>query len=410
MRLSVILLLTLLAAIAVAATLHVDNGYALLSFRGTSIEMSLATLIGFALLAFVIFYAFMRIVLHAWRFPSRLSRLRRLRKRRRARRATIRALIDMAEGRWSESEKVLGKYAADGDMPLINYLSAARAAQLQGAHERRDEHLRHAYESTPAATVAVLLTQAELQIAHRQFEHALATLRRLEEINPRHAYALKLLARLYRDLGDWKQLRELAPKLRQFRALPAEEVDQLEARAVSTLLDHTGAADGRTAVDALWSGVSRRLRKRPEAVAAYAQALVRCGINGPAEETLREAIKSHWDDGLVLLYGKISGDDPAKQLHRAEEWLKDHADSAALLLTSGRLCVINRLWGKARSYLESSVMAGGPPEAYEELGRLLQSLGEPERAMQMFRDGLTLALGQRVHKYAPVRHNLGRAS
>ena len=86
------------------------------------------------------------------------------------------------------SEKNLMRHATDSEMPLITYVAAARAAQLQGEHERRDAHLRRAFEQIPEAHVAVLLTQAELQIAHKQHEQALATLRRLQEVDPDHAF------------------------------------------------------------------------------------------------------------------------------------------------------------------------------------------------------------------------------
>jgi hypothetical protein len=58
----------------------------------------------------------------------------------------------------------------------------------------------------------------------------------------------------------------------------------------------------------------------------------------------------------------VRGDDPARQLQTAEGWLKDHPQDASLLLTLGRLSLQNRLWGKARDYLESSLRMERNPE------------------------------------------------
>ncbi|MDE2460847.1 MAG: heme biosynthesis protein HemY, partial [Gammaproteobacteria bacterium] len=64
--------------------------------------------------------------------------------------------------------------------------------------------------------------------------------------------------------------------------------------------------------------------------------------------------------------------------------------------------------GKARSYLESSIVLGARPEAYEELGRLFKVLGEPEQATQAFSDGLALSLGQKVKAFKPGKPRLRR--
>jgi len=48
------------------------------------------------------------------------------------------------------------------------------------------------------------------------------------------------------------------------------------------------------------------------------------------------------------------------------------------------------LWGKARSYLETSLAIGPTPETYELYGRLLTRLGEGEAAADAYRSGLTM--------------------
>src|SRR6185312_4226398 len=300
----------------------------------------------------------------------------------RARRATTQGLIDFAEGRWAMSEKNLMRHATDSEMPLITYIAAARAAQLQGEHERRDSHLRRAFEEIPEAHVAVLLTQAELQIAHKQHEQALATLRRLQEVDPDHAFGLKLLANLYRKLGDWEALRALLPKLHDNPELSRKDVDKFESRAVAALLDRLDAKHTKPSAAELWDGLPRRLKNEPELVRAYARALIRNG----------EGVK---DEELMALYGLALGEDPKRQLARVEDWLAERGENAALLLTAGRLCVVAKLWGKARGYFEASIMLSGKPEAYEELGKLLRQLDDPD-ALRAYSDGLEVSLGRKV--------------
>ncbi|MDE2195687.1 MAG: heme biosynthesis protein HemY [Gammaproteobacteria bacterium] len=408
MKYAFFLLLTLLLAVVIADALHVDNGYALLAWHHTSVEMSLGTLAVLVLFVFFGLYLLTTLVVKLWTFPRRVRVALARRRELRARRATAQGLIDLAEGRWRESEKNLMRHAGDSEMPLITYIAAARAAQMRGAHEQRDTYLRRAYEMMPAAHLAVLLTQAELQIAHKQYEHALATLKRLQELDPQHAYGLKLLARLYKKLGEWQQLRALLPKLRDAKSMPGRDIDRLEARVVCELLEPLEAGQAGAA-GALWNGLPRRLRNDTSVLRAYVQILINAGDHNAAESITREALKSGWHEELVVLYGLARSSDPIRQLARVENWLAEKGESAELLLTAGRLCVVAKLWGKARSYLESSIVLGGRPEAYEELGRLLQSLGEPEQAMQAFSDGLALSLGGKVKTFKPGKPRLRRA-
>ncbi|HEX2667024.1 MAG TPA: heme biosynthesis HemY N-terminal domain-containing protein [Gammaproteobacteria bacterium] len=400
MKYAFYLLLTLLAAVVAAGLLHVSNGYALLAYGGTSVEMSLGTLVALMLVTFFGLYLLTTLAVKLWTYPRRLREALARKRELRARRATKQGLIDFAEGRWAESERNLMLHAVDSEMPLVTYIAAARAAQLQGEHERRDIYLRMAFEQIPEAQVAVLLTQAELQIAHKQLEQALTTLRRLQEVDPDHAFGLKLLANLYRKLGDWKSLRELVAKLRDNRVLSKKEVDRLELRAVTALLDQAGAVDG---VAALWDSLPRRLRGDVELNRAYARALIRAGELIAAEAALRDALRSNWDEELLALYGLAVGEHPKRQLGRVEDWLAERGESAALLLTAGRLCTVAKLWGKARGYFESSIVLGGRPEAYEELGKLLRQLDEGEDALRAYSDGLAVALGHKVKRYRPAK-------
>jgi HemY protein len=394
------LLLTLLAAVVVAGLAHVSNGYALLAYGRASVEMSLGTLLVLVFVTFFGLYLLTTLAVTLWTFPRRLREALARKRELRARRATTQGLIDFAEGRWAMSEKNLMRHATDSEMPLITYIAAARAAQLQGEHERRDSYLRRAFEQIPEAHVAVLLTQAELQIAHKQHEQALATLRRLQEVDPHHAFGLKLLANLYRKLGAWEEMRTLLPKLRDNPELSRKDVDKFEGRAVAALLDRLDAKHTQPSAAELWDELPRRLRAEPELVRAYARALIRSGQGVKAEELLRDAIKSDGDEDMLALYGLAIGDDPKRQLARVEDWLAERGESAALLLTAGRLCVVAKLWGKARGYFEASVMLGGRPEAYEELGKLLRQLDDPE-ALRTYSEGLAVSLGHKVKIYKP---------
>ena len=68
-----------------------------------------------------------------------------------------------------------------------------------------------------------------------------------------------------------------------------------------------------------------------------------------------------------------------------------------MLLTLGRLCKKNHLWGKAKAYLERSIEAQPNPEAYQELATLLEQQGEPVAAAAYYQKGLNMAATLRTN-------------
>lgn len=393
MRFVALLLAFLFIAISLAIGLREDNGYVLMSWGETTVEMSLAMLVLLTGLVFTGIWFVVRILVGVWRLPARLAALRRRMRLKRARESLTRGLIEMSEGRWRESEKSLTRHARHSETPLPHYLMAARAAQMQGAHERRDNHLRLAYETTPAATVAVLLTQAELQLAHKQLERALATLTRLRELAPNHAFVLRLLAQLHETREDWDAVHELLPEVRKRDALEPSALEAMTTNVYRVLLADAAMRKDSDRAEALWGELPRPLRQVPDLVFNHAEALRAGGRDDDAEALLRGVLRQRWDDRLALQYGLLKTTDPSRQLGRAEAWLRERGDTPVLLLTCGRLCMRNSLWGKARSYLESSIANGPRPDTWHELARLLQHTGEPDRSAECTSKGLLLALG-----------------
>ena len=363
-----------------------DRGYVLVNFLGYVIEMSVPVLV----LVLAGAYVGVRLLVAVWRAPRRLGEAVAERRLRRAGEKLTKGLIHMAEGDWSKGERVLARSVRGSDSPLIHYLMAARAAQLQGSDERRDDWLRLAYEELPEAETAVLLTQAELQVDHADHERALATLRRIQEAHPDHPVALALMARIYHALQDWDRLLALGPQLGDAR-LDAGELQDIVAAALEAYTARQGIT--RVDVDRLWGRLPARLRKAPRLIALQGLALNSLGQGVEAERKIRSALKKDWDEHLVLAYGSVRGASKDKQLQQAEGWLKSRSEDAALLLTAARLCMALELWGKARSYLESSLALAPRTQSYALYGRLLDKFGEADNAALAFRSGLSLAVG-----------------
>lgn len=390
MRWLLIALVILLAAVAAASLLQQDPGYLYLDIGRWTMETTLAFALVVLVTVFVVLYFLVRLLAMLLRSPRAWRSGLRHRRTEKSRRALLRGLIEMAEGRWERAEKLLMRHVSESDTALLNYLAAARAAQQVGAYERRDRYLKEAIEANPEADVAVSLTQAELQLAHHQTEYALATLTRLRGLAPNHLYVLRLLARLYAELEDWERLAELLPELQRHRIFEPDRLAALERAAALGRLAR--AETGGGALTAVWDSLSRRMHADPLVLHVHVQRLLEAGAGTVGERRLRQYLERQWDEQIARDYGLVEHENPNRQLDHAEAWLKDHGRSPMLLLTLGRLAARNRLWGKARVYLESSIESGATPEAYHELGRLLDELGEIGAAREHYRAGLALAV------------------
>ena len=86
------------------------------------------------------------------------------------------------------------------------------------------------------------------------------------------------------------------------------------------------------------------------------------------------------------------GPNTVVQIERAEKWLAREPRDAALLLTLGRLCAREQLWGKAQSYLEASLSVDATWTAHRELARLHEQLGNADAAARHTKQSLELAL------------------
>jgi HemY protein len=258
-------LLALLLGAFVAHFVLADRGYVLINFRSYVVEMSVPGLV----LVLVGLYLGVRALVGLARSPFWVRKAIRERGLKRGGADLSQALIHITEGDFARAERLLTRGLASSDAPLLNYVLAARAAQLQNAPERRDQWLKLAYDEGPDGRAAVLLTQAELQLQANELDAALATLQRLEELKPDHPGALGLLARTYRARDEGTALAALLPRLGRARLAPGER-EELAIAALEAELSRADLTSERLAE--LWGQLSSELKVAPDVVALRALA------------------------------------------------------------------------------------------------------------------------------------------
>lgn len=392
-----LLLVILFAGAWLGEKMVQDPGYVLISYDRTTIETSLWVLLVIGLVSFLLAHLLLRLLSKARIPTSELRHWSERRALRNAHRRTLKGLQAFADGSWWKAQRFLGQAAPRAELPLVNYLVAARAAQEQGDDKAADTFLQQARQRSPQSATAVNIAQAQLQFDRGQFAECLATLSALQAKLPKHTQVLRLLHSTLTQLGDWQGLASLIPSLRQNKILPEESLQALELRCYREMLGHTLAqlppeTEHETRVQALnraWQNLPTKLTSDESLVCDYVSQLATLGEDARAEIFLRDQIKRNWNETLVRIYGRLKGENTHKQLEIARKWEKDHPNSAALLLTLGRLSMRNEHWGKAIGYFEQSIALQPSTEAYAELCRLLQHLGEHDKLATRLQEGLS---------------------
>ena len=393
----VILFAMLLTGVGVYWVAH-EPGYILLAWGSWTVQISLLLFVIASTLSFVILYILLRLLDNLWRAPRRAGKRIAAYRSEKSRKLLIRGLLEYAEGHWRKAEQTLIRSAPYSETSLLNYLSAAYAAQHQRAYDRRDEYLRRAIAGDPKARIAVELSQAQLQLEHQQTEQALATLNHLSEIESSHPYVIHLLAKIYLEKGDWDELARLLPKIRHIANLDPDRFFELETRIISGRMEQIGKKGDTETLKNFWVSIPRKLRQKSALIGQYTHLLMAQHESAEAEKIITHALKREWNEELVTLYGLLRGNDIPHQLKQAEAWLPAHPHSPGLLLTLARLSAGAELWSKARTYYETCIAENPNPDAYLEISELLLNIGEKELSAEQFRKGLAFC----VHREWPA--------
>lgn len=390
MRLWILILVLFLATVA-GIFIRQDPGYVLFSYQNWTLEMPLW-------IAAILFILLMTALLSVlWVLNTFFASGNRVRgwwfKRRQmlARLNTSRGLLELTEGHWLKAERYLRDAAHFSDTPLINYLSAAKAAEEGGAPDRRDRYIQLAYDASGGSDVAVRLTEAQMRFNQGEMEQSIHSLQSLQMEQPKNPQVLRLLCTIYEATQNWQALYNLLPSLRKANIFPSKESQELLEQKVYKALLPIKAREGKSSVIQFWHTGSGAVQHNNESIATYVRALVEVGADAEAESLLRATLKKVWDPELVSLYGKVKGPSLQKQMNFAETLLAEHDKNPTLLLALGQLSFRNQLWGKAKDYLEGSIALRPCPEGYALLAELMDRLGFPAKRDEYYKKGLYCA-------------------
>ncbi|MDG1308268.1 MAG: heme biosynthesis HemY N-terminal domain-containing protein [Porticoccaceae bacterium] len=394
------MLLILMLALSLGAAgiwmLQQDSGYILVSFGNTNIEMSIwVGIFLYVALSVVLIWLFLLVRWLASAGGLRLwwgsfSSARHISK-------TAQGLMLYAQHDWQKASQLLSQSADKSSMPVINLLFAARAAADSNDLEKARQLLQRLKISYPNEAFSADKLLAELLIIDENFVDARPLIEELYRAKPSDRAILRLLADTYYLTGDWRSLQKILHDLSHYGALSRDAATNLEIDTYLNLLlayipdPELNEAEQQDNLIDLWDLVPKSLRRLPELICAYADALQKVNGASRLQPIIAKALNASWHADLVERFGQLQSDSPQRQLAVAEKWLPDHVDDPDLLLALGRICRRAELPGKARDYLTAATSINPCPETYLELAELLDSMNDQSSA-EMYRHGLLIGL------------------
>lgn len=368
-----------------------DTGYVLVSIGDTTIEMSFWVGVSLILLAATVIVVTIKLIRYTWMNITGSIKFIAKARYRNTEQKFNQGLVHYIEGNWAVARKELLSSAKSSANPLINYLAAARSAFEMGDRDATDQILNQAEKVSPENNLAIIISQARIQLQGKQFEKCLATLERAGNKDQNHPVIIDLKRQTLWHVKDWPALIELLPKLKKNKC----NYDIYEFEACIYLENFnthakTITAENSEKIHVLWQGIPKKIKNKSALIVAYATQLFRLRHHEELMGFIKNTLAKEWLDELVDLYGQLTLKDKNNQLLIAEQWLKIQKDNPILLHALGKIAIANKLWDKAKNYLEASLAIEEKPELYANLAQLMVAMNDEESSHVFNAKGLTL--------------------
>jgi HemY protein len=396
MRFFLSLLFLFASAIGLAVAARYNAGNVVLFYPPYRIDVSLNFFLLALALLFVLLYVALRTFRRVQILPGRVIAYRREKREREANKSLHESLKSLFEGRFGHAEKSAMRAAASEANAGLASLIAARAAHRMRQPERRDTWLATIGDDSPLHT-ARAMTRLELLVDAHESEAALEVFNQLSASGTRHIHALQLALKANQQSKNWPEVVRLVRSLQKHNALHPVLSGRLLELAYQNLLSDP-ALDAES-LRRLWAGVPSADRSRPFIAMCAAKAFNQLGLHDDARVLVEKALAVEWDERLVRVYRDCAAQEgsPAllTQIEHCEQWLNRHPTDAELELTLGRLCLRQKLWGKAQRHLEQALSNATEPDTVRQahlwLAQLHEALAQAEEAASHYRQSALIA-------------------
>lgn len=378
-----LLFIILIAGIVLGPMFAGHQGYVLIQTDTYNIETSVTALVIMLILLIVVLFAIEWILRRVFRTGARTRGWFVGRKRTRARKQTREGLMKLAEGDYTQVEKLLSRNADHAEQPVVNYLLAAEAAQQRGDELRVNQYLERASEVADSNQLPVDITRVRIQLARGENHAARHGVDALLNVAPRHPEVLRLAEQAYVRTQAYQSLLEILPSLAKANVYNDDEIQQLQLKAYIGLMNERMANGGSLGLKSWWNDQSRKTRHETALQVAMIEHLIECNDHDTAQQILVDGLKRKFDERLVLLMPKLKSGNPEQLEKLLNQQIKQHGASALLNSTLGQLLMRHGEWQQASEAFRAALKQRPDAYDYAWLADVLDKLHRPEEAAQM---------------------------
>jgi len=375
-----IFIIIILSTVSVGVWFTGDPGYILIIFHQWQIQTTLVVTLVFILALSLVLRFGIQITQTILGFPNLCMRGWLKWQQLRQQKHMTRGLEAYFQGQWQDA---LSQLTPSKQNPWSVDLLAAQAAQQQGALTTRDHFITTALTNAPQAKESILLFQANLQIAEKQYEQAQATLNQL----PKHsAQYLWLQLELYQQfngneqalqlLKDKRSVLQSAPEYHRFYQLFLKNVISmhLEQDAMVKAID-------------VYKNAPKALQRDPTILSLLTPAL----NPFPREQKkllkqIKKQITEQLPEPLLLILNQLSGQ--SEWIDLLEKQAHIHHQNHILFYMLGKMKAQQKIWGSAMMDFQRSIELQPTHEAYTELAKLYLELHQTSNALVIMEKAL----------------------
>lgn len=377
-----LLILVICAGFFVGAMLVDQKGYVLIAFDDWTIESSVV----FMVMAILVFYACLQLlewgIVNLFAFWGRTRHWFGWRKQQVAQQKTLSSLLDLAGGRFALAEKNSARYASLSEQPVLNYLTAANAAQRQGKTEQRDKYLESAalLESDDSALLA---TRLQLLIDDGDYLQAAQWLEKHKPSDEITALALPI----YQHTQQWQRVLDSAKILLKNKSLGEEAYQEIVISAHQHLLSDASLKDSDS-LHICYNEFARKVRNNIDIFSHYAKLMIKLEQFPQVESALFKRLRKKESQSLVMLLSELTENDAKRASEQLINLSGDFDEDAIFLQTIAQLLATQRQWQLAKEWYVKAIALKPTAELYHQLAHVQQELGEKNGALSSFNSAL----------------------
>ncbi len=326
----------------------------------------------------------------AWRtfaavldLPKQAALYRRKQREARAIVLLSEAVEDIFAGRFSKALKAAEAASVNQALSETAALLAARAAHRLNRFDLRDQWLSKIQSANKQQ--ARLVAMADMQMDSNDPAGALATIEQLQKGGARQLFVQRIALKANQQLKRWEEVLRLSHSLSKREAIHPVLAQKTVQEAVAKLVQEKST--DHQALLAIWKNLPKADRKVSRVALVMAKGLLAVGQQDIARGFIEESLDEQWDESLIAIYPDCLpvGSTTLSLVQKIEAWMMKYPSEPALSLALAKVCLAQKLWGKAKSSLQGVIKDPKTKplikaSAHMNMAKLHEALEEPLEA------------------------------